>query len=252
MVAKPGDYEELQNRISSREASAASTFSEQSVQSHSALQSLLALSSLVGDPFMQALGRQGSDRRSDVNSQILAGSSFEPIRQGLLTMHTILSTTEALTSPNLQPSGIAEGGSTRIFFVGQWLDVKDTVNQWLEATIMDINSGDQKLFIHYNGWLENIDFLYNFQLIFSCSPGPLDGMNGSTLIQHGWPLFELVQSMQPCNRVHQRQIRQWCMLHSQAPMMLGCLFRSSQNLSPCSNQHLQKPLLYVKRFSHIA
>lgn len=25
------------------------------------------------------------------------------------------------------------------FFVGQWMDVKDTVNQWLEATVMGVN-----------------------------------------------------------------------------------------------------------------
>lgn len=31
----------------------------------------------------------------------------------------------------------------RRFFVGQWLDVKDTVNNWLEATVMDMaNSGE--------------------------------------------------------------------------------------------------------------
>lgn len=28
---------------------------------------------------------------------------------------------------------------TRKFFVGQWLDVKDTVHNWLEATVMDIS-----------------------------------------------------------------------------------------------------------------
>lgn len=28
----------------------------------------------------------------------------------------------------------------RRFFVGQWLDVKDTVNNWLEATVMDMTS----------------------------------------------------------------------------------------------------------------
>ena len=38
----------------------------------------------------------------------------------------------------------------RKFFVGQWLDVKDTVNQWLEATILRIS--DTRLYITYNGW----------------------------------------------------------------------------------------------------
>ncbi len=48
------------------------------------------------------------------------------------------------------------------FFVGQWLDVKDTVNQWLEATVMDIRfpedgDGPSELLIHYNGWPEQWD-----------------------------------------------------------------------------------------------
>lgn len=42
------------------------------------------------------------------------------------------------------------GGQGPRFFLGQWLDVKDTVNQWLEATVMDIRN--DSLFVHYNGW----------------------------------------------------------------------------------------------------
>jgi hypothetical protein len=38
------------------------------------------------------------------------------------------------------------------FFVGQWLDVKDTVNQWLEATVMDLSYESGNVFVHYNGW----------------------------------------------------------------------------------------------------
>lgn len=35
---------------------------------------------------------------------------------------------------------------TRKFYVGQWLDVKDTVNNWLEATVMDMaDSGEQRV-----------------------------------------------------------------------------------------------------------
>ncbi|CAM9650484.1 unnamed protein product, partial [Ectocarpus sp. 13 AM-2016] len=40
----------------------------------------------------------------------------------------------------------------RRFYVGQWLDVKDTVNNWLEATVMDMTSSGSRLQIHYNGW----------------------------------------------------------------------------------------------------
>lgn len=38
----------------------------------------------------------------------------------------------------------------RRFFVGQWLDVKDTVNQWLESTVMAV--ADDKVLVHYHGW----------------------------------------------------------------------------------------------------
>ena len=35
-------------------------------------------------------------------------------------------------------------------YAGQWVDVKDTIDQWLEAQI--IKTSGSKAFIHYNGW----------------------------------------------------------------------------------------------------
>ena len=40
----------------------------------------------------------------------------------------------------------------KVFFTGQWMDVKDTVNQWLEATVMQVDNVDRKVYVHYNGW----------------------------------------------------------------------------------------------------
>lgn len=34
--------------------------------------------------------------------------------------------------------------------IGQWVDVKDTIDQWLEAQVIDIK--DNRVYIHYNGW----------------------------------------------------------------------------------------------------
>jgi hypothetical protein len=94
-------------------------------------------------------------------------NTMEHVRQNLLTLHTLLSTSEIplmrgvhqATSTMLQPPSVptttAAGDSTsnsRQFFVGQWIDVKDTVNQWLEATIMDINHAERTIVVHYNGW----------------------------------------------------------------------------------------------------
>ena len=41
-------------------------------------------------------------------------------------------------------------GVSEQFEVGEWVDVKDTIGQWLEAQIIQINNGI--CLIHYNGW----------------------------------------------------------------------------------------------------
>lgn len=38
----------------------------------------------------------------------------------------------------------------RRFELGQWVDVRDTMDQWLEAEIIDVQGGRVK--VHYNGW----------------------------------------------------------------------------------------------------
>lgn len=40
--------------------------------------------------------------------------------------------------------------SKRKLVKGQWVDVKDTISQWLEAQVIDVK--DDKVYIHYNGW----------------------------------------------------------------------------------------------------
>merc|ERR1712238_516780 len=60
--------------------------------------------------------------------------SMEPVRQGLMTLHTIM---------NSQQNIVEEGRyhplhADREFFCGQWIDARDTLNQWLEATVVDI------------------------------------------------------------------------------------------------------------------
>lgn len=38
----------------------------------------------------------------------------------------------------------------RKLFKGQWIDVKDTIEQWLEAQVIDVK--DNRVYVHYNGW----------------------------------------------------------------------------------------------------
>jgi len=45
----------------------------------------------------------------------------------------------------------------RILEKGQWVDVKDTVNKWLEAQVIEVNKDKKKVKIHYNNWGDKWD-----------------------------------------------------------------------------------------------
>lgn len=53
----------------------------------------------------------------------------------------------------------------RRFFVGQWLDVKDTVNNWLEATVMDMTSCGE-----FDYWATASARLFFFAIVGRSSP----------------------------------------------------------------------------------
>ena len=112
--------------------------------------------------------RESLARLTEDDIRITNLGSVEPIRQGLLTLHTLLGnallidddqhiqenevsvidgslipTTLSTTRPSSSASRASSSirpplDSYRRWYRGQWLDVLDTVNQWLEATIVDI------------------------------------------------------------------------------------------------------------------
>lgn len=60
-------------------------------------------------------------------------------------------------APSLATSQIGQQNTTaiavrtrRYFAVGQWIDCLDTIEQWLEATVLKISG--EYVYIHYNGW----------------------------------------------------------------------------------------------------
>ena len=111
------------------------------------------------------------------NAEITFDSSLEHVRQGILTMNTLMSTispaaqsmreygmsstpeVSAFTTMETTEDGskarrvgnIVQDGDKH-FYIGQWIDVKDTVNQWLAATVMDMDYSSRRLFVHFNGW----------------------------------------------------------------------------------------------------
>jgi len=55
-------------------------------------------------------------------------------------------------------AGLERGWNHSIrYFDGQWLDVKDTVAQWLEATVMEVDLAGRRIYVHYNGWPQRWD-----------------------------------------------------------------------------------------------
>jgi len=111
--------------------------------------------------------RESLARLTEDDIRITNLGSVEPIRQGLLTLHTLLGNAllidddtnqeqhevsaidgSLIPTPSQQTSSSSSAirasairpplDSYRRWYRGQWLDVLDTVNQWLEATIVDI------------------------------------------------------------------------------------------------------------------
>lgn len=70
--------------------------------------------------------------------------SLETIRQSLMTLHTMLGSTSQ-QQENLGASSATIVRPNRKFFKGQWIDVKDTVNQWLEATVLEVATPEDVL-----------------------------------------------------------------------------------------------------------
>lgn len=72
--------------------------------------------------------------------------SLEIIRQNSQNITTLLNHANKPSDNELNPFNF----SKRRLYIGQWIDVKDTIDQWLEAQVINIREG--QAFVHYNGW----------------------------------------------------------------------------------------------------
>ena len=77
--------------------------------------------------------------------------SKEVIRQNLMTLDQ-LEAAKVNDFEKVKPISSIKGFdfSDRKLKIGQWIDVKDTIDQWLEAEV--INVRESQVFVHYNGW----------------------------------------------------------------------------------------------------
>ncbi|EKU23071.1 ubiquilin [Nannochloropsis gaditana CCMP526] len=116
----------------------------------------------------------GAHREADVNPQ-----SLEHVRQGLMTMYSLLSGMQAPTAMVQGSAGEGSGqtasmtrgraralqtderslalemghaGERRRWYPGQYVDVKDTVHQWLEAQVLSVDEERRTCRVTYLGW----------------------------------------------------------------------------------------------------
>lgn len=85
------------------------------------------------------------------SSQIISQNErLETIKQNLQTTNTLLETLNSQHDDDI----LAFDYKLRHFYPGQWVDVQDTVEQWLEAQIVEISLSPQnsQVLVHYNGW----------------------------------------------------------------------------------------------------
>ena len=100
-----------------------------------------------------ARARAQAARLTEADLRVADPGGGEPVRQGLMTLYTLLGGagveegdsnvanggTGIATERETGPASVrAPLDSDRQWYRGQWLDALDTVNQWLEATVVDI------------------------------------------------------------------------------------------------------------------
>jgi hypothetical protein len=74
------------------------------------------------------------------------------MHQNLLSLKNIQTSFGLFNNEEITKSRVVSGFdfSKTNYEVGQWVDVKDTIDQWLEAQIVQVRG--TQVYIHYNGW----------------------------------------------------------------------------------------------------
>ena len=90
------------------------------------------------------ISRERRLRQQDVSALTVDKEQvFETIHQSILAINNILECDDHFNCFNI---------NKRKLVLGQWIDVKDTVYEWLEAEVIDINEEKKEVYVHYNGW----------------------------------------------------------------------------------------------------
>jgi hypothetical protein len=125
--------------------------------SNSGLNQFSTLNSNVGLNYISSiLNRENnvydipeSFRSLETNGSFNKTEMIEVLKQNINNVKTIIKNVSILNADN---SNSLKGlfYNKNDYKIGQWVDVKDTLNQWLEAQIINIRGNECQ--VHYNGW----------------------------------------------------------------------------------------------------
>ena len=75
---------------------------------------------------------------------------FEGFYQNLISLDNYTNVKKKFDPKNINNPIEAFDFSKSSYEIGEWVDVKDTINQWLEAQVIKVQNN--KAYVHYNGW----------------------------------------------------------------------------------------------------
>ena len=106
------------------------------------------ISNLIEIPILRTRSR----RRNRTTGTFDISDSYEAMHQNITTINNILkcrkpfNEREIINTHTITPFDY----SNFKYEPGQWLDAKDTIDQWIEAQVVQVRNNEA--YIHYNGW----------------------------------------------------------------------------------------------------
>ena len=107
-------------------------------------------------PFLSFNRRNNMRHFRQRNIHFDTSDCIESLYQNIITISNIIKCknkfnySQILQSKTIKPFNL----NKRKFEIGEWIDVKDTINQWLEAQIINIRTINKntQILVHYSGW----------------------------------------------------------------------------------------------------
>jgi len=116
-----------------------------------ALMDLNTTISRLFPPLQLAPSGASSSSSASSSSTPALSPSFEPMWQNMLTVHTLLSTFNSDGGSGGTLEGQLPYAGIQLY-EGQWVDCLDTVENWLEATVLRVDHANRTVYITFNGW----------------------------------------------------------------------------------------------------